>query len=192
MVVLLTDLIRRVAAGQQVHDDLHADARALDDGFSDQHIWVGNDSSSPVHDNPPSAEPSLCVSTAGASCAHSARVMERRDARMPLENGTRCSSTSENLQIVDEFDEMARLGKEKRSLDRFRENIVKNGKTGVAERVGFEPTVEFPLHTLSKRAPSTTRTSLHSRINDLRAIDTSIMARPLPVPRVDGLRCNPT
>jgi len=24
---------------------------------------------------------------------------------------------------------------------------------GVAERVGFEPTVEFPLHTLSKRAP---------------------------------------
>jgi hypothetical protein len=31
----------------------------------------------------------------------------------------------------------------------------------LAERVGFEPTVEFPLHTLSKRAPSTTRTSLH-------------------------------
>ena len=24
---------------------------------------------------------------------------------------------------------------------------------GLAERVGFEPTVEFPLHTLSKRAP---------------------------------------
>src|SRR4026209_2655684 len=32
----------------------------------------------------------------------------------------------------------------------------------MAERVGFEPTVEFPLHTLSKRAPSTTRTSLRS------------------------------
>ena len=30
----------------------------------------------------------------------------------------------------------------------------------LAERVGFEPTVEFPLHTLSKRAPSTTRPSL--------------------------------
>ena len=30
----------------------------------------------------------------------------------------------------------------------------------LAERVGFEPTVGFPLHTLSKRAPSTTRTSL--------------------------------
>ena len=30
----------------------------------------------------------------------------------------------------------------------------------VAERVGFEPTVEFPRHTLSKRAPSTARTSL--------------------------------
>src|SRR5205809_643360 len=38
------------------------------------------------------------------------------------------------------------------------------------ERVGFEPTVEFPLHTLSKRAPSTTRTSLRiCRINGLRA-----------------------
>src|ERR1041384_2767862 len=32
----------------------------------------------------------------------------------------------------------------------------------LAERVGFEPTVEFPLHTLSKRAPSTTRTSLRA------------------------------
>src|SRR4051812_9204212 len=37
------------------------------------------------------------------------------------------------------------------------------GWTGImklAEREGFEPSVEFPLHTLSKRAPSTTRTSL--------------------------------
>jgi hypothetical protein len=25
--------------------------------------------------------------------------------------------------------------------------------SGMAERVGFEPTVEFPQHTLSKRAP---------------------------------------
>ena len=40
----------------------------------------------------------------------------------------------------------------------------------MAERVGFEPTVEFPLHTLSKRAPSTTRTSLRVfRISGLRA-----------------------
>src|ERR1017187_10443159 len=30
----------------------------------------------------------------------------------------------------------------------------------MAERVGFEPTLEFPLNTLSKRAPSTTRPSL--------------------------------
>src|SRR5579864_2171698 len=30
----------------------------------------------------------------------------------------------------------------------------------MAERVGFEPTVEFPQHTLSKRAPSATRPSL--------------------------------
>src|SRR5580704_12360657 len=40
----------------------------------------------------------------------------------------------------------------------------------MAEREGFEPSVEFPLHTLSKRAPSTTRTSLRiCRINGLRA-----------------------
>ena len=30
----------------------------------------------------------------------------------------------------------------------------------LAEREGFEPSVEFPLHTLSKRARSTTPTSL--------------------------------
>jgi hypothetical protein len=43
-------------------------------------------------------------------------------------------------------------------------------KDRMAERVGFEPTVEFPLHTLSKRAPSTTRTSLRVfRISSLQA-----------------------
>ena len=30
----------------------------------------------------------------------------------------------------------------------------------MAERMGFEPMKEFPLYTLSKRAPSTTRPSL--------------------------------
>jgi hypothetical protein len=30
----------------------------------------------------------------------------------------------------------------------------------MAERVGFEPTLEFPPNTLSKRAPSATRPSL--------------------------------
>src|SRR6266511_2823716 len=38
--------------------------------------------------------------------------------------------------------------------------LLKTKDQSVAERVGFEPTVGFPLHTLSKRAPSTTRTSL--------------------------------
>src|SRR5438093_11008144 len=33
----------------------------------------------------------------------------------------------------------------------------------VAERVGFEPTVRFPPHTLSKRAPSATRTPLRGK-----------------------------
>src|SRR4051812_22239425 len=37
----------------------------------------------------------------------------------------------------------------------------------LAERVGFEPTLEFPLNTLSKRAPSATRPSLrHFALNE--------------------------
>src|SRR6478735_564852 len=44
----------------------------------------------------------------------------------------------------------------------------------MAEREGFEPSVEFPLHTLSKRAPSTTRTSLRFGINGLRAVRNSV------------------
>ncbi len=44
-----------------------------------------------------------------------------------------------------------------------------NGAEGW-RREGFEPSVEFPLHTLSKRAPSTTRTSLRVfRISSLQA-----------------------
>ena len=35
---------------------------------------------------------------------------------------------------------------------------------GLAERVGFEPTLEFPLNTLSKRAPSATRPSLRHNV----------------------------
>src|SRR5713101_4096471 len=49
----------------------------------------------------------------------------------------------------------------------------------LAEREGFEPSVEFPLHTLSKRAPSTTRPSLRtSGINSLqRALAASQLDR---------------
>ena len=32
----------------------------------------------------------------------------------------------------------------------------------MAERMGFEPMIEFPLYTLSKRAPSTTRPPLQN------------------------------
>ena len=34
---------------------------------------------------------------------------------------------------------------------------------GLAEGVGFEPTIRFPVYTLSKRAPSATRPSLRER-----------------------------
>src|SRR5712671_4415527 len=44
--------------------------------------------------------------------------------------------------------------KNRKKIKEIREN------SELAEREGFEPSVEFPLHTLSKRAPSTTRPSL--------------------------------
>ena len=37
-------------------------------------------------------------------------------------------------------------------------------RNALAERVGFEPTLEFPLNTLSKRAPSTTRPPLLGKL----------------------------
>jgi hypothetical protein len=43
-----------------------------------------------------------------------------------------------------------------------RECLMKIAENWGSEREGFEPSVEFPLHTLSKRAPSTTRTSLRA------------------------------
>ena len=55
----------------------------------------------------------------------------------------------------------------------------------VAERVGFEPTVGgSPLHTLSKRAPSTTRTSLRAAAPRPGAPDPSLPpASPAPAAR---------
>ena len=38
----------------------------------------------------------------------------------------------------------------------------------MAERVGFEPTVEFPLHSLSRRALSTAQTPLRSMVGFVR------------------------
>ena len=40
------------------------------------------------------------------------------------------------------------------------DNVMNEMREGMAERVGFEPTLELPLNTLSKRAPSATRPSL--------------------------------
>ncbi len=39
-------------------------------------------------------------------------------------------------------------------------NLVKDSKKSFAERKGFEPSMRFPAYTLSRRAPSTTRTPL--------------------------------
>jgi hypothetical protein len=46
--------------------------------------------------------------------------------------------------------------------------LLANGSEGLrievmAEGVGFEPTIRFPVYTLSKRAPSATRPSLRTR-----------------------------
>src|SRR2546427_3191280 len=46
----------------------------------------------------------------------------------------------------------------------------------LAEREGFEPTLEFPLNTLSKRAPSATRPSLLNHEKILVKISTGVQA----------------
>src|SRR6185369_6612456 len=50
---------------------------------------------------------------------------------------------------------LTRLQKPPAPLDR-------GSTVGMAERQGFEPWLEFPLNTLSKRAPSATRPSLRA------------------------------
>ena len=53
----------------------------------------------------------------------------------------------------------------------------------MAEREGFEPSIEFPLYTLSKRAPSTTRPSLRlagSHQNNMRGARHSGMENAAP------------
>lgn len=42
VIVLLDDLLGGVAGRQQIHHELHADARAFDDGFADEYIRVGD------------------------------------------------------------------------------------------------------------------------------------------------------
>ena len=56
-------------------------------------------------------------------------------------------------------------------------NLCASRERRLAERVGFEPTVEFPLHTLSKRAPSTTRTSLRLESTICERFDTHYPTR---------------
>jgi hypothetical protein len=52
-------------------------------------------------------------------------------------------------------------GGENRALEEIVE-IIRDFVRKKGSREGFEPSVAFPLHTLSKRAPSTTRTSLRT------------------------------
>ena len=41
----------------------------------------------------------------------------------------------------------------------------------MAEGVGFEPTIRFPVYTLSRRAPSTTRPPLRMRVRGAEHIE---------------------
>ena len=51
--------------------------------------------------------------------------------------------------------------KNEKARDLYPEHELFLGFHRLAERVGFEPTVELPLHMISSHAPSTTQTSLH-------------------------------
>ena len=56
----------------------------------------------------------------------------------------------------------------------------------MAERVGFEPTVEFPLHSLSRRALSTAQTPLRGMVGLVR------LAKPLESHNGEGACLAPT
>ena len=67
-------------------------------------------------------------------------------------------SLSSCRQVVPRKDDCE--GKENRASLVFAKDIETNAKRGMAERVGFEPTIRFHVYTLSRRAPSTARPSL--------------------------------
>ena len=58
----------------------------------------------------------------------------------------------------------------------------------MAERVGFEPTVEFPLHSLSRRALSTAQTPLRGCCNRNRRLDCAAMYRRCRGYWLEGMR----
>jgi hypothetical protein len=90
VVVLLTDLVRRVPGRQQIHHEFHADARAFDHGLSDEHVRIGNDSTSPVHEFLPEPVRSLCAKTLagnGDCLAEHARQVTQQTAESLLDPG---------------------------------------------------------------------------------------------------------
>ena len=58
--------------------------------------------------------------------------------------------------VLDEIECSGGLNRKFLKLDDRTSNICRH-EGGVAEGVGFEPTIRFPAYTLSKRAPSATR-----------------------------------
>src|SRR6266851_2524463 len=58
----------------------------------------------------------------------------------------------------------SQLASQRSSADKWRKLDSSSTHLGVAEGVGFEPTIRFPVYTLSKRAPSATRPSLRGTL----------------------------
>ena len=54
-------------------------------------------------------------------------------------------------------------------------DLEKPWQEGMAERVGFEPTLPFRVNTLSKRAPSATRPSLRVVVEGVLQVSTLIL-----------------
>ena len=58
----------------------------------------------------------------------------------------------------------------------------------LAEREGFEPSIEFPLYALSKRAPSASRTPLHMGLQFGMIAEHAIWCQHGPMGAGDGCR----
>ena len=67
------------------------------------------------------------------------------------------------------------------TTDHFKETNKLGKSDTLAEREGFEPSVEFPQHTLSRRAPSAARSPLHKMLPSKNLDECGLLAAPLSI-----------
>ena len=115
--------------------------------------------------------------------------LTRNRTKSAKSEGLERTGPRERISSSDRLTAVPRFVREARGYWRFHRGKIQRrtlAAAGLAERVGFEPTIRFPVYTLSKRAPSATRPSLHCSHSCRPA---ALFSRPLiDVPHPSGLR----